>query len=329
MSTIVSILPKWRFDASEVEIPENWDIRFLTPKTADEIVAACQDASYLLAPASCPALTAASLEKLAHLKLIQIIGAGYDRIDILAAQKLGIPVANVPGQNATTVAEFTVGLMIALQRQLPLSDREIKAGRYSAVRQTLFSTGLHEIAGSKIGLVGLGAIGQHTARILNCLGASVSYYNRSRKAPAEEALLNLTFISLDELLADSDIVSLHVPLTAQTKGLIGRRELALMAPGSLLINTARGDVVDQVALAEALENGQLAGAAIDTFSPEPPDSEHPLLRLSPAASERLLLTPHSAGVTVTSFRKMLCGALDNLARVLRGDSPNHVVNGPS
>ncbi|HEY3426506.1 MAG TPA: 2-hydroxyacid dehydrogenase [Negativicutes bacterium] len=327
MPIIISVLPKWRFDASNVELPPKWNFQFVTPATDAELITACQGADCLLVPATFPAINAFILSKIGHIKLIQTVGAGFDLIDIQAAASAGIPVANVPGANANAVAEYTVGLMIALQRQLLVADRETKAGRYVAVRQSLFATGLTDISGSMIGLVGLGAIGQRVAQILRFLGASVSYYDRAGKSLKLETELGIQYKPLNELLADSDVVSLHVPLTNETSGLIGRNELLLMRPGSLLVNTARGEVVNQAALAEMLESGHIAGAAVDVISPEPPTADHPLLNLLPPARDRLLITPHIAGVTVGAFRDILHGALENIDRVLRQQLPKNVVNG--
>jgi phosphoglycerate dehydrogenase-like enzyme len=319
-------MPKWRFDASQVIVPEDWDIRFINPSTEKELILACKEADYLLVPASTPEINANVLRNITHIKLIQSVGAGFDRIDTQTAATLKIPVANVPGQNAKSVAEFTIGLMIALQRQILVADWEIKAGRYGEIRKILFKQGLNEIEDSKIGLVGLGSIGQHVARILHSLGASVSYYDGRRQLPETEAQLQVSYKSLAALLADSDIVSLHVPLNDTTRGLIGQRQLELMSPGSFLINTARGEIVNQTALAQMLETGRIGGAAIDVFTPEPPESENPLLNLSPAARARLIVTPHIAGVTVGAMRKMLQASLENIARVINGQPPVNIVN---
>jgi phosphoglycerate dehydrogenase-like enzyme len=319
-------MPKWRFAASQVALPEDWDIRFINPQTDEELILACQGADYLLVPASAPEINANVLRSIAHIKLIQSVGAGFDRIDTATAATLKIPVANVPGQNARSVAEFTVGLMIALQRQLVLADREIKAGRYKEIRKNLFQQGLGEIEGSRIGLIGLGSIGQHVARILTALGANVFYYDGWRQPPATEVQLQVSYQPLAVLLAGSDIVSLHVPLNESTRGLLGQQELALMPPGSLLINTARGEVVDQAALAHVLETGRIGGAAIDVFSPEPPGAENPLLNLSPAARDRLVVTPHIAGVTVGSMRRMLQASLANITRAISGQPPTNIIN---
>lgn len=327
MAVIVSAMPKWRFDAASVDLPPHWDCQFINPATDADLIAACRQADCLLVPASFPVINATMLRQLSHLKLIQTVGAGYDLIDSMAAAALGIPVANVPGANAKAVAEFTVGLIIALQRQLCIADRETKAGHYTAIRQTLLKTGLNEISGSVIGLVGLGAIGCQVARIMTFLGASVCCYSRSGRAAAQAAGLAITYKPLHELLAVSDIVSVHVPLTADTRGLIGRHELGLMPAGSLLVNTARGEVIDQQALAAMLETGHLGGAAVDVVAPEPPPPDHPLLALSPAARDRLLITPHIAGVTIGAFRAMLLQALENIGRVLAQERPQNVVNG--
>lgn len=326
MAVVVSAMPKWRFDASKVELPKDWDIRFINPSTEEELIRDCEDADCLLVPASNPEINANILKKIAHVKLIQSIGAGFDRIDAQTAAALNIPVANVPGKNAKSVAEFTVGLMIALQRQIFLADREIKAGRHKEIRKALFKQGLGEIEGSKIGLIGLGSIGRQVARILHVLGASVSYYSGGIKMPDIEAELKLSNKPLEILLAENEIISLHVPLNDATRGLIGQRELELMPPGSFLINTARGEVVDQTALAKVLETGGIGGAAIDVFAPEPPEPDNPLLNLSTAARDRLLVTPHIAGVTVGAMRRMMQSSIENIARVINGQAPENVVN---
>ncbi|MEN6411555.1 MAG: 2-hydroxyacid dehydrogenase [Veillonellales bacterium] len=327
MKIIASVMPKWRFEAANVAAPNGWDIRFISPKKDEELIEACKEAECLLVPAGFQNVTANVLQHCQHLKLVQTAGAGFDGVDYKAAKAVGIPVANVPGQNAHSVAEYTVGLMIALQRQLFIADRETKAGRYVKIRQELFQRGLTEIAGSSVGLIGLGAIGQKVAVILSCLGAAVSYYSLPRSSSQVEASLRLAYKPLEQLLAESDIVSLHVPLTDKTRGLIGEKEMLRMKPTGLLVNTARGEIVDQAALAKVLEKGRIAGAAVDVLYPEPPEEDHPLLTLSAAANNRLLVTPHIAGVTVRSFRLMLTKALENIDRVLRGEHPEHVVNG--
>jgi phosphoglycerate dehydrogenase-like enzyme len=165
------------------------------------------------------------------------------------------------------------------------------------------------------------------ARVTKLLGASVIYYDVKRPSADEEQALEVQYKPLHELLASCGAVSLHAPLTPTTRGLMGAAELARMPRGAYLVNTARGELIEPRALAEALESGHIAGAALDTLAPEPPPDNHPLLNLSPAARERLLLTPHIAGTTQGAFHRMLTGALNNLQTVAAGGPPRHVVNG--
>lgn len=324
---VVSILPEKRFRDAGVALPEGLAVAFSEARTEEEIIAACRGADLLLVPAAYPPVTARVLENIPSIRLIQSAGAGFDTIDLQAAARAGIPVANSPGGNAAAVAEFALALLVALQRRLVLCDREVKAGRFAAVRERVFTAGLGEVRGTRLGIVGMGAIGRELARLAGLLGARLSYCDVRRLPAEEEARLGVAFLSLEELLTDSDAVSLHLPLTEATRHLIGREALARMRPGALIINTARGGLVDEAALAAALEGGRLGGAALDTLSSEPPPADHPLLNLSAAASERLILTPHIAGTTRGAFGRMLAAALENLLRVAAGAAPRHVVNG--
>jgi phosphoglycerate dehydrogenase-like enzyme len=326
MSIVVIFLPQARVETARITLPETWKIRFLeSASSTEEIIAACQDADCILSVGSTASITAQVLESSPNLKLIQCLGAGFNHVDLAAAKRLKIPVANSPGQNARTVAEFTIGTIITLQRRIIEADAEIKAGNYAEFRRNVLNRGLQELAGSRIGLIGFGNIGIQVAKIAVMLGAFVSYYTLHRKPTDIELQLGVEYKSFTSILKSSDIVSLHIPLNAETQGLIGSRELELMPAGSLLINTSRGEILDQLALAKALESGLLA-AAIDTLSPEPPHPDHPLLNLSQLAQRRLLLTPHVAGVTLHSNQKMLVASIANIERVLRGEAPEHLVN---
>lgn len=329
MPIVVSLLPQDKFVAANVRVPDDFTIRFLDSVSDQSIIKACEGADCLFTPASVSRINAFILENIPSIKIIQTMGVGFDHVDLPAAARLHIPLANVPGANATAVAEHTLGMLIALQRRLLESDAQIKAGNYATYRNVLLREGIQEIRGSKIGLVGFGNIGRSFAKIVLALGASVSYYAPHRLSPDAELQFPVEFQPLDRLLATSDVVSLHLPLNDQTRGLIGARELSLMTPGSFLINTARGEILDQAALAETLESARLTGVALDTLSPEPPDDSHPLLHLSTAAARRLLLTPHTAGVTLGSYKRMIEAALENMARVVRGEKPANIVNGIS
>jgi phosphoglycerate dehydrogenase-like enzyme len=324
---VFSILPLKRFEEAGVLLPEALGFRFDEVLTEKEIVSACQDVDFFLVPAAYPDITSRIIENIPSVRMIQTTGTGYNRINIQSAARLGIPVANSPGRNVTTVAEFTLALLIALQRHLVISDREIKAGQYPRAREHFFEAGSREVAESGIGIIGFGKIGRKVTELALSLGASVSYYDMERAPAGLENELGVAFKPLDELLATCDGISLHVPLTDRTRGMMGSREFRLMPEGALLINTSRGEVVDQKALAEALEAGHLGGAALDTVYPEPLPPDDPLLHLSPSARDRLLITPHIAGMTRGAMNRMLSGAIGNILRAASGQSPEHVVNG--
>jgi phosphoglycerate dehydrogenase-like enzyme len=324
---VISIMPLERFQESGISLPPDLDFQFVKARGEDEIIEACRGADFLLLPAVFPVINARILEKIPSIRMIQSAGTGYDKIDVEKAALFHIPVANSPGDNALTVAEFTVALFISLQRRIMLSDREIKAGNYGTIRESLFREGIGELRDTRVGLIGLGAIGREVARTIGLFRARLSYYDPVRVSQRVESELELVYKPFDEIIASGEVISLHVPLSDGTRGLIGKRELRMMRPGAFLINTSRGEVVDQRALAEALEAGRIGGAAIDTVSPEPPPSSHPLLNLTPSARDRLLITPHIGGTTRGAFRRMLQDAVTNIQRVAGGEAPGNVVNG--
>jgi len=326
-SKVLSILPRIRFENAEISFPDELEFSFKPAMAEDDIIAACRGIDFLFLPATFPPITARVLENISSVRMIQSSGTGYDKVDTESAARLNIPVANSPGVNITTVAEYTIAMIIALQRRMFIADREIKAGNYSVIRERLFTDGLKEICDMRLGLLGFGAIGRKVAQVVGLFGARVSYFDVLRPDPTIEKKIDVTYKEFDELLRTSDVVSVHTPLTPQTFNLIGAGELHLMAPGAILINTARGEIVEPQALASALESGHLGGAGIDTVYPEPPPSDHPLLDLSKAAQERLLITPHTAGTTKSAFQRMLTQAIENIASVANDHPPKHVVNG--
>ena len=326
MHHVLSILPEKRFIAAGVDFPAGLQLHFEDVRREDEIVEACRGMEFLFLPATYPSITASVLNRIPSVRMIQSAGAGYDQVDVASAAALGIPVANSPGHNTGTVAELTLAMIIALQRRMLQADREIKSGRYQAARERLFQIGLPELGQTRLGLVGFGAIGRKVAQVAGLLGASISYYDLRRPSTEDEEKLGVRYRPLSELLAASDVVSLHAPLTTATFAMIGAEQLARMPAGAFLVNTARGELIDPRALAQALESGHVAGAALDTLAPEPPPEDHPLLNLSPGTRQRLLLTPHVAGTTRGAFQRMLTGALKNIERVAGGGTPRYVVN---
>jgi phosphoglycerate dehydrogenase-like enzyme len=258
------------------------------------------------------------------LRLIQITGAGLDRLDQTDMTRLGIPVANVTGNDA--VAEYAVTTATLLLRRLAFADAEIKRGNYVAFRARMIVDNLSGLSGITVGIVGFGVIGRATATAFHRAGCRICYYDPSPLMPAAAAAaaaIEAEALNLDKLLQTADVVSLHVPLLPSTTGLIGSRELARMKRDAVLIQAARGGVVDEAALAEHLKAGGLGGAAVDVYSTEPPAADNPLLSLTGEAAQKLLLTPHIAGVTRQSSAFLFRSAWDNVERVLVRNEPPH------
>jgi phosphoglycerate dehydrogenase-like enzyme len=278
-------------------------------------------AGALVIPAVGPKLAPALFEG-TQLRLVQITGAGLDRLDRAALTRLGIAVANVPGGSNSAVAEYAVTSASLLLRRLAWSSAEIARGNYVAFRARMVADNLAGLEGLLVGVVGFGTIGVAVARAFHAAGARLCFHDPAPRDPAVAAALNAAALPLDELLATADVVTLHVPLLPATHGLIGARELARMKPGAILIQAARGGIVDEAALADALSSGHLGGAAVDVYSVEPPGADNPLLKLTGEAASRLLLTPHIAGVTRQASALLFRSAWENVERVLvRGEAP--------
>jgi len=203
---------------------------------------------------------------------------------------------------------------------------ETKKGNYQWVRDELRKKGIYELGDMNLGILGVGPVGKEMAKIGAFFGARLFYYDIIRLSPEAEKDLKLTFVDFSELLRISDILSLHIPLNEKTKRLIGRKELASMKPSAILINTARGALVDDEALIEALKSNRLRGAAMDVFDPEPMPSDHLFLSVGPELQKKLILTPHLAGAARQSQNRMFQEAINNILRVIRGESPKYVVN---
>jgi D-3-phosphoglycerate dehydrogenase / 2-oxoglutarate reductase len=263
-------------------------------------------------------LPAALLESAPRLRGVVFPSIGIESCDLAAASRLGVVVANgATVENVHSMAEATVMLMAALRLELPVKRRQLVA--YAGHAQPPPVTG-RMLCGSTIGLVGFGRIAREVTRRL--VGWQVGdILAHTRSAPVAGGPPMVRFVDLRTLLRESDVVSLHLPLTDQTRGMLGRAELETMRRGSILINTARGGLVDEVALAQALNDGRLAGAAIDTFATEPPPLSHPLL-----ACKNTLLTRHNVGHTRELFASLVPTAVENVVRILGGRDPLHLCN---
>jgi phosphoglycerate dehydrogenase-like enzyme len=252
------------------------------------------------------------------LKLVQLLSAGYDRVDIEAARKAKVPVANNGGANAIAVAEHTILLMLAVLKQLVRFHQDVVAGRWRPPASS--ESPVYELSARTIGVVGLGNIGKKVARRVRAFDARVQYYDIVRLSEAEEDALGVRFVLLAELLRTSDIVTLHVPLTDTTRGMIGARELGLMKKDAILVNTCRGPVVDEPALYMALKERQIGGAGLDVLVDEPPAKDNPLFTLP-----NVTLTPHSAGPTWENWTARFRNGFDNIERVAAGRTPLWVI----
>jgi len=245
-------------------------------------------------------------------KLIQLLSAGYDEMNLPLAEDLGIAVANNGGANRVAVAEHTIMLMLATHRRMMWYANNVKAGRWKKEQDRKID--VFELEGKTLGIIGMGNIGRQVARRAAAFDLELQYYDKYHPlTPVEEETMGIKAVPIDTLLETSDIVSTHVPLTRETYGMIGKRELELMKPTGVVINTSRGGVIDETALAEALISGTISAAGLDVMEHEPPDPNDPLLQI-----ENLIITPHTAGPTLESIPKRAANAFENIQHVWSG-----------
>lgn len=280
------------------------DVRFVAEGDDAALMAALPETEVLwhvLQPCTAAVIAAAP-----RLKLIQKIGVGVNTIDLEAAKARGIAVCNLPGANARAVAEMALLLMLACLRRLPHFDAGLRAGRWGAAPAVQDRLG--ELGGKTVGLVGFGAVPQVLAPVLAALGCRVIYTATAPKNVPFE------YRDLNALLAEADVVSLHVPQTAATAGMIDAAALGRMKPGAVLVNTARGGLVDEPALVEALQSGQLGAAGLDVFAQEPTPAGNPLFAL-----QNVVVAPHVAWVTGGTFERSFATAAENVRLLAAGE----------
>jgi D-3-phosphoglycerate dehydrogenase len=298
------------------------EITTLEGQTPDEIVAAAADCDALLVVSS--RVPGTVIEQLGRCRVIARLGAGTDRIDVPTATRCGIVVANVPDFCLNEQAEHTLALLLAAARQLPHMTAALRRGEWTARSHP----GVHRVAGRTLGLIGFGASAQAVARRAAALDLRLAAWaRRPARHEATAQRLGVRLVELDELLRESDFVSLHLPLNDETRHFLDARRLVLLKPGAVLVNTARGALIDETALVDALRQRRIAGAALDVFEGidvfalpgNPP--RHPLLEL-----DNVILTPHCAGSSVESTLDSKVRGARNAAEVLLGRWPAHVVN---
>ncbi|MCC6540288.1 MAG: hypothetical protein IT162_22270 [Bryobacterales bacterium] len=277
------------------------------PGVEDVLVERVRGAEALVNIRSSTKITRRVMERCAGLRMVSIWGTGTDNVDLDAARELGIRVTNTPAVSAISIAEHTLALMLAVARRIPLIDGRVRAGEWPR-------GGMVQLHGKTLGVMGLGEIGRRFARLGEAIGMRVVTWTMHPKPE-----LGFAHVALDELLAGSDVVSLHLRLSEQTRGFLGAERIALMKRGAILVNTARGPIVEEEALLEALETGHLAGAGLDVFDIEPLPPGHTLTRLA-----NVVLSPHAAGITPEALEAGLALAVDNVLAHFAG-APQHVV----
>ena len=297
--------------------PAGFAMEMLPPRaSAGDIAASMREAEYLLG--FLRLLPDDAYLEAKRLKLVQVLSAGYDMVNIEGARKAHIPICSNGGANSVAVGEHAIMLMLAVYRKLVAFHQNVAAGSWH--RGIPRTVDIYEIEGKTVGIVGLGNIGQQVTRRIKAFDARVIYYDLFRRSGAEEERLGVEYLPLNTLLETSDIVSLHVPLNDSTRHMIGAEQLSRMKPKAILINTCRGEVLDEVALIKALQENRIMAAGLDCQEKEPADPNNPLLKLP-----NVTLTPHNAGPTVDSYRKRFGNGYANIQRVANGQPPLWVI----
>ena len=253
-----------------------------------------------------------------RLKMVANMAVGFNNIDVEAATRLGIAVSNTPGVLSDTTADLAFALLMATARRIPEAERFLRAGKYKGWGPLLFCGA--EVHGSTLGLIGAGRIGKIVSKRASGFDMKVIYYDVYRMSPEDEALYHVTYMPMEEVLRQADFVSVHTPYMPSTHHLIGERELKMMKPTAILINTARGPIVDEKALAQALQSGTIAGAGLDVFENEPA-VEPGLL-----AMENAVLLPHIASASLKTRTLMATMASDNIVAHYKGETPPNILN---
>lgn len=295
--------------------PDNYQLNVRTPETPQqELIEAATEADFIMAFGH--GVDDNILRAAKNTKLVQLCSAGYDGVDLAMAGEMGIPVANNGGANAIPVAEFALTLIFACHRHLPIAHNDTRDGTW--MRPEVDGYNSRELFGKTVGIVGAGRIGSTFAGMIKGFDTTTLYTDPVQSEKAEA--FGATRVELDELLAESDIVSLHTNLNAGSTKLIGKRELEIMKNTALLINTCRGPVIDEPALIQALRNNEIWGAGLDVFEQEPVDPDNPLLKM-----DNVVVAPHIAGKSFESYPRRVEFAFENMDRVWRGEQPESIV----
>ena len=277
----------------EIEARAALEYHDTLPGSEDGLIARIRDAELVLNIRSSSKFTARVFEACPRLRLLSLWGTGTDHVDLEAAARHGVAVTNTPGVSAVSIAEHTLALVLAVARRIPQVDRATRAGEWARGQSV-------ELRGKTCGIIGLGAIGREFARLAAGIGMRVAAWTMHPR-PGD------AIVPLEEIYRTADAISLHLRLSPETAGFVGRAQFALMKPGAILINTARGGIVDEAALIEALSTGRIGGAGLDVFATEPLPAGHALTKL-----DNVVLTPHCAGITPEAMEAGLRMAVENI-----------------
>lgn len=267
------------------------------------------------------------LKKFKNLKLLHSEGVGYNFFDLNQADKQNVYVCNCKGMNSSAVAEHIIMLMLTLIKDTVKNDFLVKQGKQIEQKEKYMKNGnLLELSDLKIGLIGFGDIAKSLAKLLKAFNATTYYYNRTRASKEVESLYNVNYLPLDELLKNSDIISLNIAVTDETKNLANKDFFNKMKPNSYFINTSRGELVDEMALIEALKTNKISKAGIDTLKNEPITLENPILKENKELLDKIILSPHIAGITSSSFKRGYETIFKNIERIENNQKPINIVN---
>ncbi len=309
----VDTIPKEMENYVASLLPDGFELETLKDQSFAQAAKQITDSDFLLVSGKLK-ISGDLLKQAGKLKLVQKIGAGYDTLDLDAIKDLGLMAARTSKANADAVAELTILLVLSLYRKLVYLDKRVRQGFWDKwpIRMDSF-----ELAGKTFGIIGLGEIGKEVARRAAAFKCDIIYYQRNQLSEEEESQLKVNYVSLDYLLQNSDVISVHVPLTSSTAGYIGEREFKKMKRSAIIINTSRGGVIDENALYHALVSRSISGAGLDVFTREPTGQDNPLFAL-----ENTVVTPHIGGATSDTFTRAIKKSFANIIRVAEGGEPH-------
>ncbi|HTE25024.1 D-2-hydroxyacid dehydrogenase [Flavitalea sp.] len=304
-------------DLNWIDIEEFGELTVYERTPAELVVERCKEAVVILTNKT--AINKEMIGQLPQLKFISVLATGYNIVDVSAAREKGVVVSNVPGYGTASVVQLTFALMLEHFNQVSLHNQAVKAGDWVNSKDFSFTkTPLHELQGKTIGIIGFGSIGRQVCDVATVFGMHTLAYSRTKTNQGNR--INFDWAELDSLLSKSDVITIHCPLTDETKGMINKSTLALMKKTALIVNTARGPIINENDLAEALNQETIGGAALDVLSKEPPEKDNPLLK-----SKSCIITPHIGWATVEARGRLMNGTVANVKSFIEG-KPVNVVN---